>query len=482
VVARAGRAYAPGVLIERDAPAPRTCAYCRAELGADAVVTCRCGVALHRECLRDNRGACTSVGCPGVGHEAGAAPGAEAPAAIGPGPLARVQSAPPRWAGAAALAVVALLALAVRLFAPLEASTWAASLLLVPLAPLLAVVAARDRLASPRGAAALTLGLAGLALFARDPHELRSPPDAGFDLYLHGPLVALLVAAGAALAARRLQRPGEGAKGPAVSLAGSVLAGALLAGGAALGAWRAAGESDPGVRTTWLAQWLIDLRWDAALQQGGRGQVAQAVGSYTSRDDATRWALERAKLRLDRASLNRWLLELLADADPYVRHAAAGFLGANRARDPAAVPALVAALADQDGAVRMSACWALRGYAQDLPEAVRPHAAALRAATRDPDGWARLNAVHALGALRDLEAIPHLIERLGDDRGPTPGNWEHVDEAAAEALLALGPPAAAAVRAAALGDPSPAVREAAARLHAAMIERLGAKAGPPLPE
>lgn len=470
------------MLTERESTAPRTCAYCRAELGGEAIATCVCGVALHRECLADNRGACTTVGCPGLP----AAQGEGAAEAIAPGPAPLAPRAPSRWQATAALGALVLVAFAARLFAPVAESALAAELLLFLLAPLLTLVATRQRLVSPGTAARLVFGLAGLALFARDPRAHRDDWSQGFDLYLYGPALALLAAAATTQAARRLAPRGAQDGKEAAPRGVAILAGALLAGAALLGLIRGASESDPNVRTSWLRQHLTDLRWDLALNHGGREQVTQVVDRYTSRDDATRWAIVRASHRLDRADVTPLLVELLEAPDPYTRHAAAALLGANRSRLAAVVPALVARLVDPEPVVREAACGALRAWVRSHPEAVRPHAAALRAATRDPDPWVRMNAVHALGELRDLESIPLLIERLGDDDQGSPpihpDNWDHVAAAAEKELIALGLPAAAAARTAALEHASPEVRAGAARVHQALVEAHGPAAGAPLAE
>ncbi len=85
--------------------------------------------------------------------------------------------------------------------------------------------------------------------------------------------------------------------------------------------------------------------------------------------------------------------DLLGDARPQVRAAAAEALG-NMQADPAAtVPALAEALRDEDSGVRQRAAWALLRFG---PEARRPAAGALRQALQDPDGRVREAAGKAL--------------------------------------------------------------------------------------
>lgn len=181
----------------------------------------------------------------------------------------------------------------------------------------------------------------------------------------------------------------------------------------------------------------------------------------------------RLKERRDMAALVR----LLKRGDPSMRHLAAGALG--ELRDPAALAALLAALAgpDEEG-VRWRA-------AEGLARLGEPAVAGLAALAGDRDPDVRWKAIVALGDIGDPRAAPTLRDRLADPdrfvRGRSvsalarlgapclPLMLEALAEAdprvrqgAAEVLGQVGDPAAVEGLLEALQDPAESVRRAAA--------------------
>ena len=122
------------------------------------------------------------------------------------------------------------------------------------------------------------------------------------------------------------------------------------------------------------------------------------------------------------------------------------------ARDPAALPALIAALGDADSAVRSTAAWCLGVFR--APEAYEPLVAYLFA---DMDGeYAHAGAAISLGLSGDPRALAPLKRALDDER-------EAVRQWAAEGLGHLKLAQAVPPLVLALEDVSEAVRESAAR-------------------
>jgi HEAT repeat protein len=122
------------------------------------------------------------------------------------------------------------------------------------------------------------------------------------------------------------------------------------------------------------------------------------------------------------------------------------------ARDPNALPALIAALGDADSAVRSTAAWCLGVF--KAPEAFEPLVAYLFA---DMDGeYAHAGAAISLGLSGDPRALAPLKKALDDER-------EAVRQWAAEGLGHLKIAQAVPPLVLALEDVSEAVRESAAR-------------------
>jgi HEAT repeat protein len=143
------------------------------------------------------------------------------------------------------------------------------------------------------------------------------------------------------------------------------------------------------------------------------------------------------------------LIAALKDQDRAVRRAAAGALVQIGAR---AVEPLIAALRDDYWAVRRAAAEAL-GQIGDAP-AVEP----LIAALKDSAGAVRRAAAEALGQIGDAPAVEPLIAALMDQ-----GYNHSVYQAAAGALVQIGAPAVEPLIAA-LKDQDRAVRKAAAKV------------------
>jgi HEAT repeat protein len=142
------------------------------------------------------------------------------------------------------------------------------------------------------------------------------------------------------------------------------------------------------------------------------------------------------------------LLETLREGpDPAVRAFAALTLA--QCGRPAAVPALIAALADPEKVVRTAAGRALSGLG---PEAVP----ALIAALGDPSWVVRYRAAEALGGIRDPRVAPALVALLEDGK-------DHVRYMAAKGLGAHPAPAAVEALLRRLDDENPFVRRMAAQ-------------------
>ncbi|MBA4066530.1 MAG: hypothetical protein C0501_23065 [Isosphaera sp.] len=123
----------------------------------------------------------------------------------------------------------------------------------------------------------------------------------------------------------------------------------------------------------------------------------------------------------------------LADDDPRVREAVAQAVGQ---MGPGALPAIAGMLAHQDKYVRRHAVWAIGR----LGPAARPVLADLCAALRDPDPRTGSGAAQALGNLGagGADAVPALTEAMR-------GTNIVLCRLAAKALSQIGPPALAAL-------------------------------------
>lgn len=132
-------------------------------------------------------------------------------------------------------------------------------------------------------------------------------------------------------------------------------------------------------------------------------------------------------------------------------------------KDPAAVPGLLDALADEDARIRSAACKALGdiGDGVAVPEL-------LRVMVKDNDSNIRWQATGALGKMGSA-AVPGLCAALRDD------DWK-VRRSAAEALWSMHEPTAVPSLAEALVDKNDVVRQAAA----GALEGMGAGAVMPL--
>lgn len=141
------------------------------------------------------------------------------------------------------------------------------------------------------------------------------------------------------------------------------------------------------------------------------------------------------------------LLETLREEpDPAVRAFAALTLA--QCGRPAALSALIAALADPEKVVRTAAARALTGIGE---EAVPP----LIGALGDPSWVVRYRAAEALGRIRDPRVAPALAGRLEDEK-------DHVRYMAVKGLGAEPAPAAIDALLRRLDDENPFVRRMAA--------------------
>jgi HEAT repeat protein len=165
------------------------------------------------------------------------------------------------------------------------------------------------------------------------------------------------------------------------------------------------------------------------------------------------------------------LLEALREApDPAVRAYAALTLA--QCGRPAAVPALIAALADPDKVVRTAASRALSGIG---PGAVP----ALIGVLGSPSWVQRYRGAEALGGIRDPRVAPALVALLEDGK-------DHVRYMAAKGLGADPAPAAVDPLVRRLDDENPfvrrmaaqALRSAAARFGGAEAARIGSALPP----
>ena len=161
------------------------------------------------------------------------------------------------------------------------------------------------------------------------------------------------------------------------------------------------------------------------------------------------------------------LLGLLQDGDPAVRASAARAIGL--IGDPAALPALLQALADPDALAGQRIAEAI-GRLGDQAIGDRSVSADLLNVLRSAPMVERTRAALALGLLRSPEAVPGLAALL------SAGDPE-AQRVAAEALAAIGTPAAMAALMAPLADP-----QMTSARHAAMggLETAGQSAAAPL--
>ena len=125
--------------------------------------------------------------------------------------------------------------------------------------------------------------------------------------------------------------------------------------------------------------------------------------------------------------------------------------GRNVSEGESVVPALMSALSDANGAVRLAAIKSL-GELQD-PRAIAALGKALR---EDADPRVRRAAAEALGQIDDSRAVPHLVAALRGER------IADVREAIVESLGEIDDPSAVAAVAAVVRDSSVGVRRAAA--------------------
>jgi HEAT repeat protein len=154
----------------------------------------------------------------------------------------------------------------------------------------------------------------------------------------------------------------------------------------------------------------------AGMQQ----TMAQRLRSLNNVRAHAAWALGGLG---DRAAVPD-LLAVLADPDPAVRLRSAGALGLLGARE--AVPRLVDLLSDEEALVRAMAATALGGLDD------RSAGPAVRGALRDADARVRERAAQALGRLGDQEAREELGHLAATESVPA------VRQAAYAALRALG--------------------------------------------
>jgi len=200
---------------------------------------------------------------------------------------------------------------------------------------------------------------------------------------------------------------------------------------------------------------VASVREDAAYALGrleARGGVA-ALGARLRRDPVAgvrlmaAWALGRIESREGTAALAD---ALRGDSSAEVRTMAIWALGS--IEDPAAVPALVAALGNADPETRGRAAWAIGTIEPDRAPQL------LIDALRDPVGEVRMRAAWALGQIEDAAAVPGLAALLHDRQTDAGAR-----RAAVWALGAIESDASRQVLAELLADPDPDVRARAAR-------------------
>ncbi|MFN7954824.1 MAG: HEAT repeat domain-containing protein [bacterium] len=131
------------------------------------------------------------------------------------------------------------------------------------------------------------------------------------------------------------------------------------------------------------------------------------------------------------------LIEDLGRIDPRARQSAARALGNVGDRGLPAVPALAAALTDEDHGVRLEAARTLRALAPDTRAAIP----ALTRALDDHFSDVQIESAYALGAIgpEAREAVPALIHALGDRQARMAAAWAlgNIGSAARDALVVL---------------------------------------------
>ncbi|MFA4859429.1 HEAT repeat domain-containing protein [Methanoregula sp.] len=125
---------------------------------------------------------------------------------------------------------------------------------------------------------------------------------------------------------------------------------------------------------------------------------------------------------LEKLGVDGLIQRLLDSTDPNIRQYVAYLLG--KAKNPRAIPPLIAALGDFDKSVREQATLALSAIGQ---AAIAP----LSAAMKEPKWETRYRAAEALGRIADEKAVKPLIQGLNDNR-------DHVRYMAAKGLRELG--------------------------------------------
>jgi HEAT repeat protein/beta-lactamase regulating signal transducer with metallopeptidase domain len=215
---------------------------------------------------------------------------------------------------------------------------------------------------------------------------------------------------------------------------------------------------------TTLADPVAAVREDAAYALGRlqAGAAASALGDRVLHDAApavremAAWALGQIQSHEATAPLSAAAAHDRAEA---VRVMAVWALG--QLDDPAAVPGLVAVLADPSAEVRGRAAWAIGSVGSDRAPP------ALIAALRDPSDDVRLRTAWALGQIGDVRAAPALAAALADTAS-------EVRRAVVWALGRMPSPAAREALVEALSHGDPEVRSRAARA-------LGGGGGDPWP-
>ena len=125
---------------------------------------------------------------------------------------------------------------------------------------------------------------------------------------------------------------------------------------------------------------------------------------------------------LEKLGIDGLIQHLVDSTDPNVRQYVAYLLG--KAKNPRAIPPLIAALGDFDKSVREQATLALSSIGK---AAIDP----LSAAMKEPKWETRYRAAEALGRIADEKAVKPLIQGLHDNR-------DHVRYMAAKGLRELG--------------------------------------------
>ena len=185
--------------------------------------------------------------------------------------------------------------------------------------------------------------------------------------------------------------------------------------------------------------------------------VGHFLSMATSSEPLSRMMAVHALGAIDLNAYEHIVAKALEDEDPQVRRVALEAMGKNCPLPPARL-ALIEKLADDpDSEVRLTVITVLGNCDESR------HDACLLGGVGDADAWVRVRCIESLGRRRTADAVPHLVELLGEEN-------ELIVIKAIEALAAIGGEVAFRALLALIDNENPdiqrAAEEAVERIHA----------------